>query len=192
MSPFLFFHRELVDGTSTCWGETWQGLGAELADKLSATVVNGVPEVQQGTEVCKSSGNMQIKSTSKGHLRATRLGCFTAIQSHSPRRELPSVSPLAASALFNPGRLLEEERGGLWQQLELQGFARLVLVATSLPTPGRVKFPAFVTAADATGLALQERTLSQEAQTMPRDKVCSITSNEKLKSLEKSKSPLSL
>lgn len=95
-------------------------LGRGLGRAGSSTMVS--IRACRGMEVCRSAqpmlGNRQVKSASEGLFSAVHLGHVLQRHRHNlPGRELPSVSPLAASALSNPGRLFGEGCVRLWQWL---------------------------------------------------------------------------
>lgn len=100
------------------WHERESGRG--LARAGSSTMVS--IRACRGTEVCRSmypvTGNIQVKSASEELFTAMCLGCVLQQHRHNvPGRELPPVSPLAASALSKPGRLFGEGCVRLWQRL---------------------------------------------------------------------------
>lgn len=99
--------------------------------------------------------------------------CFTALQAH-----LPSLSPLAASALFSPGWLCGEGCVRLWQQSGRSYWDMPNLKLFLWPLYPQC-FPLQATSNFLT-LLLQQMPKALQGVTMHRNKIRNITSNKKL------------
>lgn len=117
----------------------------------------------RGMEVCRSAHAASEHAGEVCKRRAfysnTFGMCFTMAQTHYPRQGAALSVSTGSLSPFQP-------RSAVWGRLcqalavaqeELQGCAKsqavpLALIAACLPTPRHAKFPAFVTAANTTGL----------------------------------------